>query len=72
MYSKLSKAREKFWITPELVEKLLPFLDPDSILVLARCYEPVAASSRAAAFGISSSGGPSWIRKIEATLTWMW
>ena len=42
MYSKLSKAREKFWITPELVEKLLPFLDPESILVLAQCYETVA------------------------------
>ena len=34
-------AREKFWETPELVEKLLPFLDPDSTLTLARCYKKV-------------------------------
>ena len=32
-------AERKFWSTPELVEKLLPFLDPCSILSLCACFE---------------------------------
>ena len=32
-------AEGKFWSTPELVEKLLPFLDPCSVLSLCACFE---------------------------------
>ena len=32
-------AERKFWSTPELVEKLLPFLDPFSVLTLCACFE---------------------------------
>ena len=32
-------AERKFWSTPELVEKLLPFLDPSSVLSLCACFE---------------------------------
>ena len=32
-------AERKFWSTPELVEKLLPFLDPCSVLSLCACFE---------------------------------
>ena len=41
MDSKLSSAEKKVWETPELVEKLLPFLDPESTLALAQCQETV-------------------------------
>ena len=33
-----SEAEKKFWMTPELVESLLPFLDPPSILELAKAH----------------------------------
>ena len=32
-------AERKFWSTPELVEKLLPFLDPSSVFTLCACFE---------------------------------
>merc|ERR1711971_1131242 len=32
-------AERKFWSTPELVDKLLPFLDPCSVLTLCACFE---------------------------------
>ena len=32
-------AERKFWSTPELMEKLLPFLDPCSVLSLCACFE---------------------------------
>ena len=41
MASKLSEAEKKFWLTRELVEKLLPFLDPESTLNLAQSREEV-------------------------------
>ena len=41
MSSKLSEAEKKFWKTPEVVEKLLPFLDPESTLNLARSTDKV-------------------------------
>ena len=34
----LSKAAKKFWLTPELVEGLLPFLDTKSTLNLAKLH----------------------------------
>ena len=33
-----SEAEKKFWTTPELVEGLLPFLDPPSLLELAKAH----------------------------------
>ena len=36
-----TKLSEKFWETPELVEKLLPFLDPESTLNLAQIQDKV-------------------------------
>ena len=41
MASKLCEAEKKFWETTELVEKLLPLLDPESTLNLARCHEKI-------------------------------
>ena len=32
-------AERQFWNTPDLVEKLLPFLDPASVLTLCACFE---------------------------------
>ena len=32
-------AERKFWSMPELVDKLLPFLDPCSVLTLCACFE---------------------------------
>ena len=32
-------SERKFWGTPELVESLLPFLDPESVLNLAKCHD---------------------------------
>ena len=32
-------AERQFWNTPDLVEKLLPFLDPSSVLTLCACFE---------------------------------
>ena len=32
-------AERQFWNTPDLVEKLLPFLDPSSVLNLCACFE---------------------------------
>ena len=37
----LSEAERKFWSCPELLENLLPFLDPYSITCLAKAHEPV-------------------------------
>ena len=34
-----NEAEKKFWKSPELVEGLLPFLDPPSILTLAQAHE---------------------------------
>ena len=39
MSSKPSETERKFWGTPELVENLLPFLDPESVLNLAKCHD---------------------------------
>ena len=39
MSSKSSEVERKFWGTPELVENLLPFLDPESVLNLAKCHD---------------------------------
>ena len=33
-----NEAEKRFWKTPELVEGLLPFLDPSSILTLAQAH----------------------------------
>ena len=41
MASKVSVAGKKFWKTPELVEKLLPFLDLKSTLTLAQCQKKI-------------------------------
>ena len=41
MALKLSDVEKKFWETPELVEKLLPFLDPESTLALAQCHKKI-------------------------------
>ena len=42
MAAKLSEAEKKFWeSSPELVEKLLPFLDTESTLNLAQSQEKV-------------------------------
>ena len=35
-------AERKFWSMPELVDKLLPFLDPCSVLTLCACFEEEA------------------------------
>ena len=32
-------AERQFWNTPDLVGKLLPFLDPSSVLTLCACFE---------------------------------
>ena len=32
-------AERQFWNTPDLVVKLLPFLDPSSVLTLCACFE---------------------------------
>ena len=32
-------AERQFWNTPDLVQKLLPFLDPSSVLTLCACFE---------------------------------
>ena len=32
-------SERKFWGTPELVESLLPFLDPESVLNLVKCHD---------------------------------
>ena len=37
----LYEAVKKFWETPELVEKLLPFLDLESTLSLAQCHKKI-------------------------------
>ena len=41
MASEMLEAEKKVWETPEVVEELLPFLDPESTLNLAQCQENV-------------------------------
>ena len=41
MASKMSEVVKIFWETPELVEKLLPFLDPESTLTLVMCNKKI-------------------------------
>ena len=36
----LSEAEKKVWGCPELLERLLVFLDPDSLVSLAEAHEP--------------------------------
>ena len=36
-----SETEKMFWGCPELLENLLPFLDPYSIICLAQAHEPV-------------------------------
>ena len=43
MASNFSETEWKVWETPEIVEKLLPFLDPESIFALARFHEKIPA-----------------------------
>ena len=37
----MSEVEEIFWETPELVEKLLSLLDPESTLALAQCHKKI-------------------------------
>ena len=39
MTSKQSEAERIIWETPELVERFVPFLDPESTLALAQCHK---------------------------------
>ena len=39
MSSQPSKAELMFWGTPELVDSLLPFINSDAILDLAKCHD---------------------------------
>ena len=41
MASTMSEAEKIFWETPELLEKLLPFLDPESTLTLVQCHKKI-------------------------------
>ena len=41
MASKMSEVEKIFWETLELVEKLLPFLDPESTLTLVMCNKKI-------------------------------
>ena len=43
MASKMSEVEKIFWETPELAEKLLPFLDPESTFNLAQCQKKIPA-----------------------------
>ena len=39
----LSEAEKKVWGCPELLESLLLFLDPDSLICLAKAHEPTSS-----------------------------